>query len=180
MALRKMIRKTYPIHVNGREYRVAFDYNALACLESEYKPLYEIISKPADKWTMEDIAQLMRAAFCSLARNRVPVTRREFSKVRPDIWEIGQTLLFEDLATAKDELTAAILGSFPESGEEPKDDGGKAYDEGNLRAVYVDIMGRPEAEFWSSTPAEVAYRINKYAESKGLKDPPIKFKKYDD
>lgn len=180
MSLSRMIRKPCVIHLGGKEYRVVYDYNALACLEAQYKPLYDIILKPIDKWTMEDIAQMLRAAFCSMPRNRTAVARREFDKVRPDLWEIGRMLSIDELKPLKDELTAAIIESFPPGNGKEEDSGGKVYDEGNLRAMYVDIMGRPEAEFWGSTPKEIAYRIDKYAESKGLKDPPIKFKKYDD
>lgn len=180
MSLIKMIRKYSIVHLGGREYRVVFDYNALACLESQYKPLYDIILKPIDKWTMEDIAQMLRAAFCSMPRNRTAVARREFDKVRPDLWEIGRMLSIDELKPLKDELTAAIIESFPPGNGKEEDSGGKVYDEGNLRAMYVDIMGRPEAEFWGSTPKEIAYRIDKYAESKGLKDPPIRFKEFDD
>ena len=42
-----------------------------------------------------------------------------------------------------------------------------------MRAMYCDILGRSDDEFWRSNQREIGERINFYLETKGLKDTPI-------
>ena len=50
--------------------------------------------------------------------------------------------------------------------------------EGHQRAMYVDVMGRPDGEYWDSTNREIAQRIDCYLEVKGEKEAPVLVRRY--
>ena len=50
------------IHIRGKEYRTKFSLNCLLCLERMYKALPELLEVDYDKWSVEDVLQLTRAA----------------------------------------------------------------------------------------------------------------------
>ena len=53
-----------------------------------------------------------------------------------------------------------------------------ALHEGHQRAMYVDVMHRPEWEWWSSTNKEITERIDCYLEASGQKEAPVKVRRY--
>ena len=48
-----------------------------------------------------------------------------------------------------------------------------------MRAIYCDVMKRPDEEFWNNTYRTNLYRINHYLEAKGMKEKPVEIQKYD-
>ena len=44
--------------------------------------------------------------------------------------------------------------------------------------MYVDVIGRPESEYWESTNKEIAQRIDCYLEVRGEKEPPVLVRRY--
>ena len=79
--------------------------------------------------------------------------------------------------TTKEELIAAILDAMPKpSGNEKNPT--KAFHEGHQRALFCDIMGRSEREYWSSTNREIADKIDCYLEVKGEKEAPTLVRRY--
>ena len=177
--LKNIDRQYSIIHIEGREYRVRYSLNALLCLEMTYKPLDEILKDDFRKWDIETVLQLLRAGMCSLRENRKAVDTRCFDAVEPGLAELGEMIRIEDLPLLRVEITAALLASMPL----PQDGGEKstkAMHEGHQRAMYVDIMGRPEREFWESTNKEIFERIDCYLEVKGDKEAAEAIQEFDD
>ena len=180
MMLKDLVRQYSTIHVAGREYRVRYSLNAMLCLEITYKPLDELLKTHFIKWTIEDVIQLVHAAMCCLPKNFKAVNRRDFDNVRPTVAELGELISMEDLPLLKLELINAIVDSMPQNGSKEYDPNAvdHAMSEGHQRAMYVDVMHRPEREYWSSTNKEIAERIDFYLEASGQKEAPVKVRRY--
>lgn len=176
--LKDIIRQYSIIHVAGREYRVRFSLNALLCLEMTYKPLSELLKVPFADWSIEDVLQLTHAAVCSLPANSKAVSYRDFDYVEPTLAELGELIGAADLPLLRLELADAVLSSLPAPTEEPDKEPTKAMHEGHQRAMYVDVIGRPESEYWNSTNREITQRIDCYLEVKGEKEAPTLVRRY--
>lgn len=177
--LKDLVRQYSIIHIAGREYRVRFSLNALLCLEMTYRPIGEILGREYLLWSMEDVIQLTHAAMCSLPKNFKAVNRRDFENVQPTVARLGELIGLNDLPLLKAELIAAIIEAFPEANKEyDPETVNRAINEGHQRALYVDVMGRPEGEYWSSTNKEISRRIDYYLEAKGEKEAPVIVKRY--
>ena len=169
------------IHIAGREYRIRYSLNALLCLEILYKPLDEILKTDFRSGGIDDVIQLVHAAMCSVSKNFKAVNRRDFEYVRPTVAELGELINTSDLPLLRREIIDAVLDSIPESQEnDDKEKPVKAFNEGHQRALYVDVMGRPEREYWSSTNKEIADRIDYYMEVRGMKETPELVQEFDD
>ena len=180
MIMLKDLIKNYSIlHIGNREYHVRYSLNALLCLEMTYKPLSDILQTEWQNWSIEDILQLCHAGMCDRSCNKKSVNARNFQAVKPTLAELGELIGMKQLPSLRLEIISAIINSMPESSpdEKPSD---KSANEGHQRAVYVDIMGRPEQEYWNSTNKEITSRINYYLEAKGLKDTPTQVQTFDD
>lgn len=178
--LKDLIKKHSIIHIAGREYRVRYSLNALLCLEMLYKPLDDILKTPFPQWSVEDVVQLAHAAMCCLPKNFKAVNRRDFENIRPTVAELGELISIEDLPVLRVELIAAIIDSMPQNVNQEADPNAVEYamNEGHQRAMYVDVMHRPEGEYWSSTNKEITERIDYYLEASGQKEAPIKVRRY--
>lgn len=177
MSLREIDKSYSVLHIAGREYRVRYSLNALLCLEVMYKPLSDILKTAWMEWSAEDVLQLVRAAFCSCSWNRKAVSRRDFDAVAPSLMELGELIQVQDLSALRVELIAAILDAMPKpSGNEQPPT--KAFHEGHQRALFCDIMGRSEREYWNSTNREIADKIGCYLEVKGEKEAPTLVRRY--
>lgn len=97
----------------------------------------------------------------------------------PLLSEIAAELIA--LPDISDIIASAITGALPEPirGAAPSKSG-KPADMRVLRSRYVDIMGRSDEEFLSSTLREVLDRWDKYAIFHGYKKAPQTFRQYDD
>ena len=177
--LKDLIKNYSTIHFAGREYHVRYSLNALLCLEMTYKPLSDILQTEWQNWSIEDILQLCHAGMCDRSCNKKSVNARNFQAVKPTLAELGELIGMKQLPSLRLEIISAIINSMPESSpdEKPSD---KSANEGHQRAVYVDIMGRPEHEYWNSTNREITDRINYYLEAKGLKDTPTQVQTFDE
>ena len=179
--LREIDRQYSIIHIADREYRVRYSLDALLCLETLYKPIEEITAVKPENWSAEDILQLARAAMCSLPENQIYVRNREFEKVRPSVLELAVKVNLNDLSLMTAEIVQALAIAFPEPEKAVKNSETQYFSGiGHTRAVYCDIMGRSDIDFWTSTHKEIAERINYYLEAKGLKERPVVVRRYDD
>ena len=181
MMLRDLVRQYSVIHIAGREYRVRYSLNAMLCLEMTYKPLSEILKQPYFQWSVDDVIQLVHAAMCCLPKNYKAVNRRDFEHVKPTVAQLGELIRPEDLPLLRLEIIAAVIDSMPEaSGNRDRDPNSvdRAIDEGHQWAMYVDVMHRPENEYWSSTNKEITRRIDYYLEASGQKEAPVIAKRY--
>lgn len=168
------------IHIAGRKYRVRFSLNALRCLE-EYKPLSEILKTPYRKWSIDDVLHLAHASMCCLPKNFKAVNRRDFDNVHPTVQELGELVEAQDLPLLRRELIEAIAESLPKNtGAENADKPKRAMHEGHQKAMFVDVIGRSEREYWSSTEREVAEVIDCYMEVNGMKETPLVAKRFAD
>lgn len=179
MPLSDLDKKYSIIHIAGKGYRVRYSLNAFMCLDNCYKPIEEIWKTPPINWSTEDILQLVRAALCDLPRNRKAVINRDWKHIKPDIAELGEKVDVMDLQTLKKEIVRALNNSFPKPviGEETNG-GGINYM--HMRALYCDIMHRPDGEFWTSNFREIQERTDAYLEVKGLKEPTEIMQMYED
>ena len=177
--LKDLIKTYSTIHIAGREYHVRYSLNALLCLEMTYKPLSEILRTEWQEWSIEDVLQLCHASMCDRSCNKKSVNARNFHAVKPTLAELGELIGMKELPSLRLEIISAIINSMPESSPDEKPSE-KSANEGHQRAVYVDIMGRPEGEYWSSTNREITDRINYYLEAKGLKDTPTQVQTFDE
>lgn len=178
--LKELLPTESIIHIAGREYRVRYSLNALLCLEIEFKPLNDILETPWYQWDSDTVIHLLHAAMCDMPWNRKAVNMRKFSRVRPDIAEIGSKLRIEDLPGLRAEIADALLAAMPQSDENSgSENSTDAADEGHLRAICVDMMGMSEKEFFGSSYKDLDYRIDRYFEAKGLKDMPVAVKMMD-
>ena len=171
------------IHIRGKEYRTKFSLNCLLCLERMYKALPELLEVDYEKWSVEDVLQLTRAALCDLPENKEAVRDRVFEAVRPDIAELGMMIEAADLPLLRAELMLAISRSFKAGGAsaDAEDEQHRYYTGyGHLRAYYCDVMGRPDEEFWGSCRREIDNRVDWYMETKGIKEKAIIVKEFDD
>ena len=168
------------IHIAGREYRVRFSLNALRCLE-DYKPLGTILETKYNEWSIDDVLHLVHAGMCSRRANAKAVNRRDFDHVRPTVQELGEIVDVQDLPLLRMEIMEAILKSLPDpTPEADKSKPVKAMHEGHERAVYVDVMRRPEREYWNSTKREIAERMDCYFEVNGMKESADLVQEFDD
>lgn len=177
--LKDLIKNYSTIHIANREYHVRYSLNALLCLEMTYKPLSEILQTEWQEWSIEDVLQLCHSAMCDRSCNKKYVNARNFHAVKPTLAELGELITMKELPSLRLEIISAIINSMPESSPDEKPSE-KSANEGHQRAVYVDIMGRPEGEYWSSTNREITDRINYYLEAKGLKDTPTQVQTFDE
>lgn len=178
--LKNIDRQYRKIHIAGREYRVRYSLNALLCLEMMYKPLDEILKSDFREWDIETVLQLCRAGMCSLEENRKTVEARDFGFVKPTLAELGELIRVEDLPLLRLELVSAVIQSMPEPAADSGEKSTKAMHEGHQRAMFVDVMGRPESEFWNSTNKEIFDRIDCYLEVKGDKEAAEAVQEFDD
>ena len=180
MSLKDIDRQYSLVHIAGREYRVRYSLNALLCLELMYKPLAEILQTHFAEWTAEDVLQLTRAALCSCPWNRKAVSRRDFEAVSPTLSELGERIQPSDLPLLRIELIAAVVDSMPkpQGNDEQNQTPAKAFHEGHQRALFCDVMGHSEREYWDSTNREIVQRIDCYLEAKGEKDAPTLVQRY--
>lgn len=170
----KNLEKQYSIiHIAGREYKVRYSLNCLLYLETEYKPLNQILKTDYQEWSIDDVLQLTRAAMCDLHENYRAVNRRDFDNIRPSLSTLGRKIQMNDLPRLRYEIVSAIVNSMPKLNDNFENENGNATNEGHLRSMYVDIIGRPEKEFWRSNNREISERIDYYLETKGLKDTPV-------
>lgn len=174
--LTPIIKRYSKIHIAGKEYRVRYSFNSLLCLEMSYKPLDEIIKYNALDWTVEDILQLTRAALVDLPQNRKATTRQKWDSIKPDVWRAD--IQVQDLRLLKAELLNAISDSLPQQviGQKAS---GNGIDGLKMRAIYVDVLHRPEREFWTATLREVSERIESYFDVKGYGDNVIHAEEFD-
>lgn len=178
--LKELLPTESIIHIAGREYRVRYSLNALLCLEMEFKPLEEILKTEWYSWDIDTILHLIHAAMCDMPYNRKAVCMRKFSRVRPDIAQIGAKLKPEDLPGLRAEIADALLAAMPQSdGNDSGETSADTADEGHLQAICVDMMGMSEKEFFGSSYRDLDYRIDRYFEAKGLKDMPVAVKQFD-
>lgn len=182
MSLTNIDRQHSLIHIAGREYRVRYSLNALLCLEVTYKPLTEILQTHFMEWTAEDVLQLVRAALCSCDENKEAVNRRDFAAVCPTLSELGERIRPTDLPLLRVELMSAVLDSMPsaDTNAEAAETPAKAFHEGHQRALFCDVMGRSEQEYWNSTNREITQRIDCYLEVKGEKEAAERVQAFDD
>lgn len=179
--LKDIDRKYSVLHIAGREYRVRYSLNALLCLEKTYKPLSEILKESAKIWDIETVLQLTRAALCSCPWNRKAVDRRDFEHVFPTLSELGKIVTAADLPLMRVELITAIVDAMPQTADSADEEKpSMAFHEGHQRALYVDMIGRPEKEYWDSTNREIAKRIDCYFEVRGEKEAPSLVQEFDD
>ena len=90
--LSHLVRKSSVIHIAGKEFRIRFTLNALLYLEMQYKPIGEILKIEADKWSITDCIELIRAGLCSLPENWRAVNDREWDRVLPTAVELGEVI----------------------------------------------------------------------------------------
>lgn len=180
MSYKDIDRQFSIIHIAGREYRVRFSLNALRCLE-DYKPLGTILETKYNEWSIDDVLHLVHAGMCSRRANAKAVNRRDFDHVRPTVQELGEIVDVQDLPLLRMEIMEAILKSLPDpTPEADKSKPVKAMHEGHERAVYVDVMRRPEREYWNSTKREIAERMDCYFEVNGMKESADLVQEFDD
>ena len=183
--LQDMIKNFVPVTIGGEEFRLRYSLNSELCLEVMYIPLRDILQKPFDDWTNEDILQLLRAGFCDLPENRSAVNSRDFGGVQPDLATLGAVMRREDRISVIMSILDAISASFPsaseDAGEAPADQ-----DEGDLYAFCVYKMGMSPEEFWGHTERELQYHMERYArintpvKAAESKEPEIIIKEIDD
>lgn len=178
--LKNIDRQFSKIHIAGREYRVRYSLNALLCLEMMYKPLDEILKTDFQSWDIETVLQLCRAGMCALPENRKAVEMRFFDAVEPTLSELGELVRIEDLPLLRLEIVSAVLSSMPQPREQSEEKSTKAMHEGHQRAMFVDVMGRSESDFWNSTNREIFDRIDCYLEVKGEKEAAEAVQEFDD
>lgn len=171
--LGELTKRYRTIHTGGRERRVRCSLNSMLYLEEKYIPLNEIISSDPQKWGIMTCIELVRAMSCHRRKNRKAVRDRKWNDIRPGAQRLGEEISPEELPQLRAELLDAIFDALPEPGEKAKSNDHAAFDEGHLRAVYVDEAGRPEKEFWDSTLREIDYRLDRYLEAKGIKERPV-------
>lgn len=159
-----------------------YSLNALLCLEVMYKPLTEILQTHFMEWTAEDVLQLVRAALCSCDENKEAVNRRDFAAVCPTLSELGERIRPTDLPLLRVELMSAVLDSMPsaDTNAEAAETPAKAFHEGHQRALFCDVMGRSDQEYWNSTNREITQRIDCYLEVKGEKEAAERVQAFDD
>ena len=177
--LSELLHSGSVIHIGGREYRVRYSLNALLCLEQSYMPIEKILETDYRLWDIETCLQLCRAAMCDLEENHEAVRDRRWDMVTPDLAELGRAVRVQDLGRLRTELADAVINSLPEAEDGAKASSDQTADEGHMRALFCDIMGVPEEEFWNSSYRDITKRTNKYLEAKGLKEMPLVIKMTD-
>ncbi len=180
--LKDIDRQYSMIHIAGREYLVRYSLNALLCLEMTFRPLSDILKEDFRLWSAETVIQLVRAALCSCPWNQRVVSKRDFDAVSPSLSELGELIRPSDLPLLRVELISAVIDSMPraESAAENAEVPAKAFHEGHQRALFCDVMGRPEKEYWNSTNREITERIDCYFEVKGEKEAADLVQEFDD
>lgn len=178
--LKDLIQNYSTIHIAGREYPVRYSLNALLCLEMLHKPLEELLKTHYTEWTFEDVIQLAHAGMCCQRENFETVNRRDFANVSPTVAELGEVIRPQDVPLLRLELISAVIEALPPvvNMEYTPETVERAYDDSHTRALYVDVIGRPESEFWDSTHREISKRIDSYQQVKGEKEVPVKVRRY--
>lgn len=182
--LNDLERKSYMLHIGGAEYRVRYSLNSRLCLEQCYKPLEDMLLIRPQDWSIEDILQLVRAGIVDLPENKKAVINRDWAGIKPTLDELGRKIEIDDLLAVKVELMRALTASFTEpvygAESEDFDEGRHETDYGQIRALYCDVLRRPNSEFWTSTLGEIYKRIDDYLIVKGLKEAPLEVNIFDD
>lgn len=178
--LRELLNENGKLTLDKEEFCVRFNLNAMLYLEVHGLPLDFIMSIPPEKWDIDTVQHLVRACMCSHPKNKNAVNRRRFDEIVPDLYSLGQIITVRDLPKLREELVKLITDAFPPPESIPKDKKtAEATDEGHMRAIYCDIMHRPDEEFWDNTIKTNLFRINHYLEAKGLKEKPVEIQYID-
>ena len=178
--LKDMLNHKDKLSIGGKEYKVCFSLNSMLFLELCGLSFSFILSIPYEKWDIDTVLLLVKACLCSLPQNADAVERRDFDAVSPTLFELGQTVRADELPELRKQLFHIIENAFPPPDEQQTErKTAEATDEGHMRAIYCDVMHRPDAEFWSNTYRTNLYRINHYLEAKGMKEKPVEIQKYD-
>lgn len=169
--LKNIDRQWGRLDIGGREYRVVINLNSLLYLENCGLPYDNIITQiVSGGWTPETVVRLCHAAMCSLPWNRRAVSARRWEAVRPTLAEIGEMIYPQDLPALKAELFTLLASAMPEPDEgAPAERGKSGTDAGQLRAIFCDVIGRSDEEFWNGTYREIFDRIDGYLKAKGMK-----------
>lgn len=178
--LKALLPATGTIHTVSGEYQVRYSLNSFLYLEMICGvTIDELLGKGVENWSVDEMLHLLRAGLCHLPENDKAVSDRAFEFIVPTIAELGEAVALTDLPLLRYELATAVLEGFPKRGgtdNAPSD----PHREQHLRSMYVDVIGRPEEEFWRSTYGEIIDRSESWAETKGLKEPVPQMQMYDD
>lgn len=178
--LKELLPGCVTVHTTLRDYRVRYSLNSFLYLELLHKPIDELLKTGCENWSIDDVLHILRAGLCHLSENDRAVTDRRFEHISPSLAQLGEEILPDDLPLLRLELASAILAAFPAVAGEPEKSGDNLHRERDLRTMYVDIMHRPEPEFWGSTYGEIISRSESWLEAKGLKDRPITVQEFED
>lgn len=178
--LKALIPETSTVHTASGEYQVRYSLNSFLYLEMICGiTIDELLEKSVENWGIDEMLHLLRAGLCHLPENDKAVSDRQFDFITPTLAQIGEAVIMSDIPLLRYELADAVLKAFPKRvGQSSGQDSGDR--DKNLRTIYVDIIRRPEPEFWSSTYAEIIDRSESYLEAKGLKEKVAKMQMYDD
>lgn len=178
--LKELLNTNGKLTLGKDEYSVRFNLNSMLYLEMHDLPFDFIMSIDHRKWDIDTVEHLVRACMCSHPSNSDAVNRRAFEEIKPDLYALGNLIRAQDLPALREELNELITDAFPPPESIPKDKKSKeATDEGHMRAIYCDIMHRPDEEFWDNTIKTNLFRINHYLEAKGLKEKPVEIQYID-
>ena len=178
--LKEIDRHWGRLNVGGREYRVVINLNSMLYLEDCGLPYDHICDElAAGELKAETVLRIVHAAMCSLPWNRKAVSARRWDAVRPTLAQLGEMIYPKDLPGLRSEIVALIAQAMPDPDSIDESKGGGSSDAGTLRAVFCDIMGRPDAEFWGGTYREIFGRIDSYLEAKGMKEEAVQIQYMD-
>lgn len=178
----KDLEGTYNIiHLGGEEYKTKFSMNCLLCFEIMYMPIEDVLKIPYTDWNRQAVVMLAYSSLCDVPGNYKAVNKRRFEDLQPSVPELERMIAERDIPLLRAELVNAILNSYPDPEPQNTATEHNYYSgEGHTRAIFCDIMGRSEKEYWRSSRREINNKINWYLEAKGLKERPVIVKQFDD
>ena len=89
----KKDRKTYPVHLEGKEYRLRFDLNAVEIIENEVGGLSENLS----------VAQMKIVIYAGLRVHHPKLTKEE----------VGAMIGFDEIEEISNEIEVALTDAMP-------------------------------------------------------------------
>ena len=186
MGLKDLIPLKIPITISNQNFHLRYSLLSELYLEQQELSRNEITDRNLFSLSDNEITHLLRAGLFDFyhKENKRFIEGFEFDSMKPSFEEVFALIDFENKEILILQLIQAIIKSLPVppvggTSESTSNSNKKGIDYAWFRCLYVDILHRPDMDFWNSTLREIFDRYDMYATAKGYKEKVEEVEQYD-
>lgn len=113
--LNELRNKTILLKLNGEDFRLRFDLNAISYLEHVYGSFEKALN--TELTTTKDIKHFLKAGLLHQYDNDAAFETDDFAALKPTLTEVGSKIGISDIVDLNEQLTKALVASLPEKAE---------------------------------------------------------------